>query len=426
MPIAEDLVEQLQIQKLIYAVRTENILLVQKLCGKGVKNLVNLNDPRTGMTPLIAAVTQSNTEMIQCLLELRANPDAIDFSGRTPLMHAAESGQLIALELLREAEANPTIQDFEGRDAIYYACTETKKDHKEFFKKLLDMGANVNNQDKNGVPTLVHVCEESDKNEDVCMELIRRGANVRLADESTKRTALHNACYSGNVKVVRELLRAKADPDALDNKKSTPAHEAAKGGNLKVIILLSSVGTRFDVYDYLGNNPIHYAAMADAGSALRFLGQRGCNPKVKNNDGRLPRQIAVRYRNRDALKNIRKAEQGYHEMNSNLPTDDYRDWRLMLHDYIYEHHSRIEKLFQAFDTGSSKHGFMLKENFKKILEGESHLSFLQSYNYRDLNEKHDISREELDYKAFLTGAKYLARSYLITSFIRKTKKKPTT
>ncbi|CAF5033780.1 unnamed protein product, partial [Rotaria socialis] len=62
-----------------------------------------------------AAVTQSNTEMVQCLLELNANPDAIDFSGRTPLMHAAESGQVTALELLREADANPTIQDFEGR-----------------------------------------------------------------------------------------------------------------------------------------------------------------------------------------------------------------------------------------------------------------------------------------------------------------------
>ena len=45
------------------------------------------------------------------------------------------------------------------------------------------MGANINNQDKNGVPTLVHVCEESNENEDFCMELIRKGADVRLTDE---------------------------------------------------------------------------------------------------------------------------------------------------------------------------------------------------------------------------------------------------
>lgn len=53
MPTAEYIVEQLQIQKLIYAVRTENIPLVQKLCEKGVKNLVNYNDPRIGITPLM-------------------------------------------------------------------------------------------------------------------------------------------------------------------------------------------------------------------------------------------------------------------------------------------------------------------------------------------------------------------------------------
>ena len=52
--------------------------------------------------------------------------------------------------------------------------------------------------------------------------------------QKTKRTALHNACLSGNAKVVRALLRAKADPNVLDEKQSTPAHEAAKGGHFEV------------------------------------------------------------------------------------------------------------------------------------------------------------------------------------------------
>ncbi|CAF4403752.1 unnamed protein product, partial [Rotaria sordida] len=80
MPIAQDLVEQLQVHKLIYAVRTDNILLVQKLSEKGVKNLVNYNDPQNGLTALIAAITQNNTNMIKCLLELAAHPDVIDFT----------------------------------------------------------------------------------------------------------------------------------------------------------------------------------------------------------------------------------------------------------------------------------------------------------------------------------------------------------
>lgn len=139
--------------------------------------------------------------MIECLLKLHANPDAFDFSGRTPLMHAAELGHVTALGLLRAADANAAIQDFEGRgenallyiiknvriffipDAVYYCVSETTQEHKTCFKMLLEMGANVNNQTKSGLPNLVYVCEESFDNEEYCMGLIRKGADVHLVDE---------------------------------------------------------------------------------------------------------------------------------------------------------------------------------------------------------------------------------------------------
>ena len=53
MPIARDRVEQLQVQKLIYAVRTEDIEQIKKLCEKGVDYLVNYNDPQHGTTALM-------------------------------------------------------------------------------------------------------------------------------------------------------------------------------------------------------------------------------------------------------------------------------------------------------------------------------------------------------------------------------------
>ena len=53
MPIARDRVEQLQVQKLIYAVRTEDIDQIRRLADRGVEHLVNYNDPETGMTALM-------------------------------------------------------------------------------------------------------------------------------------------------------------------------------------------------------------------------------------------------------------------------------------------------------------------------------------------------------------------------------------
>ena len=53
MPIARDRVEQLQVQKLIYVVRTEDVDQIKKLCEKGVEHLINYNDPQNGMTALM-------------------------------------------------------------------------------------------------------------------------------------------------------------------------------------------------------------------------------------------------------------------------------------------------------------------------------------------------------------------------------------
>ncbi|CAF1380014.1 unnamed protein product [Rotaria sordida] len=423
MPIARDRVEQLQVQKLIYAVRTEDVEQVQKLCEKGVEHLVNYNDPQNGMTALIAAVTQNNEKMIQFLLQLGAHPDVIDFTGRTAVMHAAEYGHINALQLLRDAKANPKIQDLEGRDAIYYCFTEPTQRHKACLKILIEMGADVNNRARNGIPNLVHACLKSDEQEDFCIDLIRAGANVQLIDEKTKRTALHNACLSGNAKVVRELLRAKADPNVLDSKQSAPVHEAAKGGHFEVIQVLSGFGAKFDVYDALGNNPIHYAASSNAGTAIRFLGQRGCNPKAKNLEGLIPKKIADQNKAKDAKKNMRKAEKGYNDMTTNLRPDEFRDWKLMLYDYVYENQERLEKIFEELDIAEPKTGVIPTDGFKKVLEDETYFSFLKPDDIKDICEKHEKDRNEFDYKAFLTGKKYLTKPYLMAAFAGKKKKK---
>ncbi|CAF1125757.1 unnamed protein product [Adineta steineri] len=423
MPIARDRVEQLQVQKLIYAVRTEDVDQIKKLCDKGVEHLVNYNDPQTGMTALISAVTQNKEKMIQYLLQLGAHPDVIDFAGRTALMHAAEYGHINALHLLRDAKANPKIQDLEGKDAVHHCFSEATQRHKACLKVLLEMGADVNNRARNGVPNLVHACANSKEHEDFCIDLIKAGADVRLIEETTKRTALHNACLSGSANVVRELLRAKADPNALDEQNSAPIHEAAKGGHFEVVQVLAGFLAKFDVYDVLGNNPIHYAATSNAGNVLRFLGQRGCNPKVKNLEGLLPKKIAEQCKAKDAKKNIRKSEKGYNEMTLNLRPDEFRDWRLIFYDYVYENQERLEKMFEELDIAEPKTGVIPTENFKKIMEDEGLLAYIKPEDLKDIGDKHEKERNEFDYKSLFNGKKYLTKPYLMAAFAGKKKKK---
>lgn len=49
MVIAHTRIELAQIKKLLYAVRTCDFEQVKRICEKGVKGIVNLNDPTDGL-----------------------------------------------------------------------------------------------------------------------------------------------------------------------------------------------------------------------------------------------------------------------------------------------------------------------------------------------------------------------------------------
>ncbi len=106
-----------------------------------------------------------------------------------------------------------------------------------------------------------------------------------------------------------------------------------------------------------------------------------------------------------------------------LYLDEYRDWKLMLYDYIYENQERIEKIFEELDVADPKTGVIPTESFTKLLETEGLLVFLKPEDIKDISEKHEKERNEFDYKAFLTGKKYLTKPYLMAAFAGKKKKK---
>ncbi len=95
----------------------------------------------------------------------------------------------------------------------------------------------------------------------------------------------------------------------------------------------------------------------------------------------------------------------------------------MLYDYVYENQERIEKIFEELDVADPKTGIIPTENFTKFLETEGLLSNLKAEDVKDICEKHEKERNEFDYKAFLTGKKYLTKAYLMAAFAGKKKKK---
>ena len=184
---------------------------------------------------------------------------------------------------------------------------------------------------------------------------------------------------------------------------------------------MSAYGAHFDAYDIKGNNPVHYAAFGNAGSCCRFLATRGCNPKAKNNDGELPKNIAKSQKAKDAMKNLRKAESQYGKLSKQTTESGGVNWSIRLYDYMNEHRDRVKDLFKIHDQEET--GKVTNDAFTEVVSNEGFQSLVETDEMQKLIMSHEKSKDQIDYELFLNGKKYINKQFLIASFEKKKKKK---
>ena len=108
---------------------------------------------------------------------------------------------------------------------------------------------------------------------------------------------LHQAAASTtNPTIVRLLLQAGADPDALDDDGRTPLHWGANNSNPMVVTHLLDAGADLNARDNKGYTALHWAAAHSGnGRVVKVLLDRGADPFAESNDGRTPVHSALRY-----------------------------------------------------------------------------------------------------------------------------------
>ncbi|KNE57546.1 hypothetical protein AMAG_03247 [Allomyces macrogynus ATCC 38327] len=86
--------------------------------------------------------------------------------------------------------------------------------------------------------------------------LLENGAIVDMVDPENE-TALHKACFSGNVYVVDRLVQARANPNKADKHGWTPLHIAVAKGNKDVVaLLLQRPGIKVNCANQAGTTPL--------------------------------------------------------------------------------------------------------------------------------------------------------------------------
>ena len=287
--------------------------VVQALIDK--KANMELAD-REGQTALIWAAREGHTAVVQALIDKKANMELADREGQTALIWAAREGHTAVVQALINAGADVNAVDNTGWMALTGAAYNG---HKETVKALITAGGIVYHLDKYGRTALklaklnaktqiVQLIEQQirtatadllsamkNKNTQAALAAIAGGADINvtlaipLPKEVDGQTVLMYAAYMDQKEVVKALIAARADVNAVDNKGITALMYATislSNSILDTIKFLIEKGADVNAKDSSGKTPLMWATskgLADI-SKLKVLVKAGAdvNARMKN------------------------------------------------------------------------------------------------------------------------------------------------
>ena len=287
------------------AVRSQDHKTAEKLLAGGV----GVYEDQEASLGCIAA-RRSDQEMLDLLIRAgvdinQADRRSRDHKSRTPLMEASRKGWEEGIKLLLDAKANTEVADETGATALSLAVRGGKI---SAARQLLSAGANPNGTGGPDHQQMVPLHEAA--NEEMVDALLSAGAYVNARDRQGF-TALHYHARAGRVGIMRRLLAANADVDALDKNNRSPLFMIGQRGDcLGALNTMIEGGANLDLIDREQNTFVHLvcARTEDPRVFELLVGVRPLMFSRQNQVGETPRDIL----------NVR----GYRELATRLTTTD--------------------------------------------------------------------------------------------------------
>lgn len=209
---------------------------------------------------------------------------------------ASASGDLNKVKALLEAdstllESRDDRLSYQGNTPLISACWRPGSNNWQatVANFLIDSGSNINARNNNGATPLYFAVKDFD----LTQRLIEKGADINIRAYGDY-TPLHQAAFSGNLKVVKLLIDHGADPNA-NGAEGTAVHFIIKTNraNEQMIKLLVENGTKLNQSFSFGNTELHLAVFEGLTEIIPILVKLGADVNITNDYGHTPLYYAA-------------------------------------------------------------------------------------------------------------------------------------
>ncbi|KAL5505211.1 hypothetical protein EMCRGX_G006611 [Ephydatia muelleri] len=218
-------------------------------------------------------------------------------NGCTALMRASKAGHMEFVKELLDKGAEVNIQDKDGWTALMRA---SKAGQLECVKVLLDKGAEVNMQSWWRETALMMASKEGHME---CVKvLLDQGADVNIQDKDGW-TALMRASKAGQLECVKVLLDKGAEVNMQSGWRETALMMASKEGHMECVKVLLDQGADVNIQDKEGSTALMRASNAGHMECFKILLDKGADVNIQNNSkGKTALMMALEARHMECVK----------------------------------------------------------------------------------------------------------------------------
>ncbi|MEE9131167.1 MAG: ankyrin repeat domain-containing protein [Phycisphaerales bacterium] len=214
--------------------------------------------------------SRGSSRWVDEALRAGADPSAVDAFGTPALLYTAKNLHGTLSQTLLDAGAAIDATDTRGQTALMWAINYGRSD---VARMLVDRGASVGMRDVVGGTALMLAARYGDHS--TIEMLLAAGADPEAVDKLGLR-ALHWASLRGNLKTTKALLDNQANANAQsEGRLLTPLMCAARRGYTEVIKVLLEAGADVEAIDNAGRTALMWAVKESHPEAARILQDPG-------------------------------------------------------------------------------------------------------------------------------------------------------